>query len=372
MASLMDDIVIDETMYNAAVNEIGDIAVEELKNVLDTNLYKVKLSAYEFLAAYNNYQIQLENYINNLQHQKQLTQLVKNANPNGLDTVVNQYAQNKHQLTTETVTIQSIGEEIYAAMFKFQNIINTYLEQEEELIFVFQDDEGNPILYRLTDPTQFLTYELNKNSKKQINGARGRFRITQEQLKSGIQQYATDTLDQDGLANLQATYKEAIIRFDKYHDRSKRIMWINVTPPPKYNVMRVVTKGDISEAYASVVLARQEFIFSGMTEVDPMGLELFMKNYVQYVDNAAGSLQGDVEVGNTEYAIKAARSQTPGLEQFKNICDAILEDSFSKEKMQQIKQDQNTRASLRNKMIKGSTQIAEQYLSPIIRSVIKS
>jgi hypothetical protein len=88
------------------------------------------------------------------------------------------------------------------------------------------------------------------------------------------------------------------------------------------------------------------------------------------VDSASGLLQGDVTVGNIEYAIKSANASIPGLAQFGKFAKEILADGFDIQKLEEKKEILRKRGRLRNHLQTTSNIAAVQALQEVHERVI--
>ena len=96
--------------------------------------------------------------------------------------------------------------------------------------------------------------------------------------------------------------------------------------------------------------------------------KLIIQDYmveVGKVDSASGLLQGDVTVGNIEYAIKSANASIPGLAQFTKFAKEILMDDFNIKKLEEKKETLRKKGRLRNHLKTMTNEAASQLLQEV-------
>ena len=161
------------------------------------------------------------------------------------------------------------------------------------------------------------------------------------------------------MAKLDTTYKEVMWRYR--YSKIKTVMWLNPNPPEKWNLMKVSAEGDINEAYAAIVLQRLGKTYENDME---QNIQDYMEE-VGKVDSASGLLQGDVTVGNIEYAIKSANASIPGLAQFTKFAKEILADDFNIKKLEEKKETLRKKGRLRNHLKTMTNEAASQLLQEV-------
>lgn len=213
-------------------------------------------------------------------------------------------------------------EELYAATFEFQRVLNYVLDQKSVMVYVTIKD-GKPQIIQFNE-MDFISF--GASSSNQLTG---RFNITKRRLAelknkvSVIDPAEFEDVDLDRLAGLQDTYNEVIRRFQLARQvDSDMVLW-NIGN--EWYGMRVSGgEGDINEAYVSFAMLNNEIptFQEGMEE----NVEDYMTDTtsgVGVVDNVSGLLQGDVSVNGIEYAIKSAGASTLGLKQIIELATTI-------------------------------------------------
>ena len=254
---------------------------------------------------------------------------------------IEQYQKNKEEIDF-LLSQSNITTDLYSGVIKFQTALNMALGQKVQTVYVFENAEGEPELYTIDDPIQVLKY--SSSSKGQLSA---RFNVRTGDLDKALQRLKMD--EPQDLTGLNTTYQYFKERYQKYGEKTRRVMWQNVSPPPKTKVLRISAAGDIAEAYASIVLNRKAHLFNNIDYRINMD---YFAYYVMQVDSTSGLLEGDVTIGNVEYAIKSGNASMLGIKQVERIAKQIVEnDNVDLEK---IKADLHRRGRRRNKLEQGS------------------
>ena len=259
--------------------------------------------------------------------------------------------------------------EMTSAALLFQNQINQLLDQTVQLVYVYQNNEGDPVLYTLNQKSlqAVLSYERNKTK------ILGRFREN-EKFKSYLKEHTKmDLSDNFNIDYFNYTYKQVIWRFNYGHQKkSDLIMWLNPSSGTKWLTARVDKTGDIKEAYASVVLDRK--INEKKTFNDQKldnNVHSFMEQIAK-VDNESGLLKGDVTIGRIQYAIKGVKAQTLGVQQIINLAQQIInKTTYTKQDLEKVKEDFHKKAKTRNHIEKAICSQLNQKWQKDIQKIIQ-
>lgn len=323
------------------VEQSGDKVIDEEGQLFSE---EIKKYAKEFIDIVSKDKQDLQKLKQALQHQKKTVQAIQQGS------IESSYEwrvqiQNRHEMTKK-----DYYREIITAALKFQTQLNTLLDQKVELVYVYQDEQNNPVLYTIDQKSlsAALTYESNKGKIS------GRFRQDQNKFLSYLNNLTKYELYEGfNLNYFTYTYKQVIWRFNYGHEKkSDLIMWLNPNfgeHGTKWLKAMVNKQGDIKEAYASVILDRQ--INSTKTFNDEKldnNVHSFMQE-VAKVDSESGLLKGDVTVGQTEYAIKGVAASTLGLQQIIQVAQDILgKTAYLKQDLERQKQEFHKKAGTRN------------------------
>lgn len=307
---------------------------------------KIKQYAQEYLSIIERNQKELEELNKILQHEKEVVQSIKQADTNA-PYKWRILSQNRHLMTKK-----DHWREMVTASLKFQNQINELLNQKVELVYVYQDEKDNPVLYTL-DQSSLSSALYYQNNKGKIAG---RFKQDRNNFLSYLTNLTKYQLYENfNLDYFNYTYKQVIWRFNYGHQKNTDlIMWLNPSytgfnGKVKWLKASVNKRGDIKEAYASVILDRQiNSIKLFNDEKLDNNVHSFMEQ-VAKVDNESGLLKGDVTVGQIEYAIKGASASTLGLKQIIEVAQTILnKTNYLKSDLKNQKEEFHKKAVTRN------------------------
>ena len=332
--SLLDDMT-------KIVEQTGDQIIDQQGKIFSK---KIKEYAQEFLNVITKNKLELEEINNSLQHQKNIVQAIQRANIDSTYEWRTQI-QNRHQMTK-----RDHYREMITAALKFQNQLNELLDQTVELVYVYQDQNNNPILYTIDQKSlsAALYYQSNKGKIS------GRFKENQNKFLSYLTNLTKYQLYEGfNLDYFNYTYKQVIWRFNYGHKKkSDLIMWLNPNfgfHGTKWLKAMVNKQGDIKEAYASVILDRQ---INSVKIFNDEKLDNNVHEFMQQVakvDSESGLLKGDVTVGQIEYAIKGASASTLGIQQIIKVAQSILnKTNYIKQDLQKQKKDFHEKAGTRN------------------------
>ena len=348
----MYEIQTDELQLSQAENELLDALNNPLKEVVDERLIKLKAAAQKYQMIMADAGVALQEFRD---AQRRKSQLIKSY---GKDKNVYQEVEAYKQYKTITDNFYNSGmpQKIVSAAFELQEAANIALGQEVETVFVFENAEGTPELYQLGNITDYLKYD----TASRTYNLTARFGTLKNEI-SGLQQARMDNLFDESInmAKLDTTYKEVMWRYR--YSKIKTVMWLNPNPPEKWNLMKVSAEGDINEAYAAIVLQRLGKTYENDME---QNIQDYMEE-VGKVDSASGLLQGDVTVGNIEYAIKSANASIPGLAQFTKFAKEILADDFNIKKLEEKKETLRKKGRLRNHLKTMTNEAASQLLQEV-------
>lgn len=323
------------------VEKTGDQIIDEQGRIFSE---QIKKYAKEFLDIIKKDNEQLKNYENSLKNQQNAIKGIQQARTNST------YEwriliENRHLMTKK-----DFYREMITAALKFQTQLNELLNQKVELVYVYQDEKNNPVLYTIDQKSLSAALDYQKNKGK----ISGRFRQDHNNFLSYLNNLTKYELFENfNIEYFNYTYKEVIWRFNYGHKKNTDlIMWLN--PEHGYHQTKwlkamVNKQGDIKEAYASVVLDRSiNSIKTFNDEKLDNNVHSFMQE-VAKVDSESGLLKGDVTVGQIEYAIKGVSASTLGLQQIIKVAqDIIGKTTYLEQDLKKQKQEFHKKAGTRN------------------------
>lgn len=355
----------------SALNEIEKIIEQPGQKVIKQEIEQfnsqIKKYAQQFLKVITRDKENLQNYNKILQHEKMTIKQIKQASINSTYEWRTQI-ENRHMMLKI-----DYYREMVAATLKFQNQLNTLLNQVVELVYVYQDNKNNPVLYTL-DQSKLqaaLSYERNKEK------VYGRFRENQNNFKSYLTELTKYELyEKFNLKFFNYTYKQVLWRYDYGFKRNKSIhliLWLNPeSAGTKWLKAKVTNTGDLKEAYASVILDRKinERKLFNSSKLDN-NVHSYMEE-VQKVDSESGLLQGDVAINKIHYAIKGIKAQTIGISQVIELANKIMgAEKYTRKDLQLQKQQFHKKAQTRNhiqKMMNSQLKGWQKDLAKIIEA----
>jgi len=334
LASILskEDLAIIADAALALAEETGDEAMLQTLNESQKQLWYF---AKKFLAEMSKYEGRLIQYENTVADMKGFR---KRARANGLDpSVVPQYIE--AQKILDMFYIDKIGQKIYDAVFQFQNELNAVLDQNMQMVYVY-DDGTKVAVYRI-DIAEAI--KIGYSSRGKMRG--------QYNFDSLIKDNQMTQLKGSGdTKNLDATYREVMYRWGVARSRNKRIIlwYLN----NKWSGVKVSSSGDLKEAYASFLLKQRMHLFTESMEENVRTYMTDKESGVIQVDSTSGMLEGDVlGADGIEYGVKSAGASVLGIAQFKKIANLILTNKMSKQDLQAYKQMLHDKGRTRNKLI---------------------
>ena len=326
--------------------EILNSLDKPVKDIVDKELIELKATAMAYQKVMGEAQSALNSFRNSQKRASEIVRTFKNKNSDKYKEV-KEYQKYKNK--ANSFLDSGWPQRIIESVLNLQVAANKALGQEMETVFVFENAEGKPELYRLGNIMEFLKYGYTSKTFN-LNARFGDLKREVSQLQASRMD---DLFDESiNLEKLDETYKEILLRYRQ--SKIKTVMWLNPNPPDKWHLMRVAAGGDINEAYAAIVLQRLGKTYdSGWME---QNIEDYMEE-VGKVDNISGLLEGDVTVGNMEYAIKSAGASILGISQFNDFAKEILKDDFDLNKLKAKKEELHNKGQVRN-ILQSSSNIA--------------
>ena len=277
---------------------------------------------------------------------KLLQSLKSTSSEDVVKTVDNFYQEQKQWMLDGIDLVKYTNEKL-----KFQHKLNLFLGQQIKTIYVYRGKKGEVVLA-----------EIDSNQVVQEDAVRHTMRYTN---KSTIMQAVdtsrkkTTTAEINESHNLKLTYRETIYRANQFkkkislanrnHDKGEQlkrqiiIMWKS---GGDWQRMTVSSMGDINEAYAAFYLNKAFQLFQQDIESN-VGTFMTHPNYgVGAVDNISGLLQGDVNIGQTAYAIKSAGATVLGDVDLLNVAAALASTSPDNITQEMVKTIQSNLASM--------------------------
>lgn len=219
----------------------------------------------------------------------------------------------------------------------FQNIVNAFLGQVVQMVFVWVGSGGQVKLYSLSNSVESLG--IDKTSSKRGGLYTGKYR-------NGIAKRMGELIQAQNNYNqssLDDTFKEVWARFNISKAKLKLrgaalILWnLNGTWDGRW----ISGAGPLGEAYVSFFL--NEYVFSGGMEYNVMDFMTNSSHGAELADNASGFLQGDVTKGNIEYGVKMNNAQSLGYIDIIKYAQEVLETTDVKAYLQNLKEELNAK-----------------------------
>lgn len=332
------EVSFDDSTVDDIVNTITERSIREgVDTIAKPSVDELKQAAKNFLTQSESLQTSIQNIEAILKEQ----QKTRHSMGKKEYSVLQKYIDNRNKIRTFLH-----GEDLsklWALVAEFQMQLNSFIGQKVEMVYVFVDNNNEPVLYEMEN-TNIL-----KGDYSRSNRVIARYRATQTNFENDLKRIVLDDKDYNmtGVANATATYQEIMTRYNN-HKRQRRVMWLNPSPPLKWHVAKIYQVGDINEAYANIILSHQESLFAVMSVLDT-NIEVFMVLFYTNVDNASGLLQGDIEYQNIEYGIKSAGASMMQLKEVQNIAEIIVNtENVTEDLVRQEKERLANQGSTRN------------------------
>lgn len=267
---------------------------------------------------------------------------------------------------------QEQKKELYENIITYQKEINEILGQTVKMTFVFEDN------------AEIIFIDSENLIANEWNSVKGKFKYNLRLYDSTSMNSETYDTSNLNFIPLKNTYLEIIWRYDiaQYRKRTTGTTGRNTGPMKMilyyignhwYGV-RVSSKGDISEAYATYALSHtlkpfieregnieeqvQYFLFgvdngtSFYRHQTPSYISKWSHGGVIGIDNEPGFLAGDFSKDGIEYGIKGNAAMTLGIKQVFDFAENVVNQhgAYSITDIQTWKNNARNNANTRNKM----------------------
>lgn len=314
-------------------NELDEIGWTEMitatSDIIKPSAEQLQIMAVRYINLIDSYATQVKAFENLLKRQKMLRKNFKNYS------IIDEYIKQK-ELVSNFLKSQ-IPQKIYSASFSFQKQLNLFLNQEIKMIFVYEGVAG-PELFQITGPDILPGY----SSQNKLS-ARYKFN------PSIMKKINLDELDQNFISGVKNTYAEVLHRWNITRAHHNHVILWQI-PQGHWFLMKVSSKGDINEAYATIVIQNQQP--PTFQENEEINVRDFM-SFVSKVDNTSGLLQGDTSRtdSNIEFGIKSEGASVLGLKQIYVLAKKIAHSELGQIQniLEQKKKDFQSKGHTRNK-----------------------
>lgn len=334
---------ISEEAYDALEEELDSNPPEELKG----NLAYLHNMAGIF---YNNIIVtwaKIQN-INTIQKKKQkLKELIDQKKETEASIVQEELATYHYEMVSKKEF-----QDFMTKVFNFQEIVNGVLGQEVQMIYVYIGKDGQPEIYRISNSGEHIKQSMASKGR----GMTARYGNLSKKFLDEHGEKIENSLKDNGEEQLNLAYKETVKR-GQYSRKKLNIGFLLVLwcPAKVWLKMKISSLGDVNEAYAAFYLNMvfNDFIFNQSSDIEWL-LNTFLlhdRYGVTAVDNISGFLEGDVTIGNIEYAIKSKGATTLSPEQVISLAINIKESSpeeLTMDYLQTIKEEKHKAGARRN------------------------
>lgn len=359
----------DSGTAEAVCEEIINDNIENIQPAIDEINAKIYNCSFAFL---RKTQEIMRNFANTADMQNRLETLRQNlryasSDPSRVSPAVIQYYTFFKRYMSASRTSQEQKKELYKNIISYQKEINEILGQTVKMTFVFEDD------------AEIIFIDSENLIANDWDGAKGKFRYDLGLYDStSMNSEIYDTSNQN-FEPLKNTYLEIIWRYDKAQYRKKT----GDTDPMKmilyyignhwYGV-RVSSKGDVSEAYATYALNHtlkpfierqgnieeqvQYFLFGVNNGTSFYGhqtqryISKWSHGGVIGIDNESGFLAGDFSQNGIEYGIKGNAARTLAIRQVFDFAENVVNQhgAYDATNVQAWKTNARNNAFTRNRM----------------------
>ena len=339
--------------YLVIAAEAEELANEEIKQALKDEI-QISLQGLKIAAkAYINIMSTTEEWLIQFENLLKSQQRFRHQNPdyNSIQDYREKRSQINAMLKTNNPAI------IIQSSLEFQTLLNNFLGQKTEIVYVYKNSKNQPQAYVLKGE-DYLKYTYNS-----FNELSARFSLSQKKLSTIGEQLKSSTEPKYSEQGLNLTYTEVMNRYEE--NRRKKygyyVHWKGSAG--KYTAMSVSSRGDINEAYAGFIILNHAHPGFRNSNIE-LNIEDFMLEGVSKVDNLSGLLKGDITSGNIEYGIKSAGASVLSIKQILPIAQMILAEDFSIEKLKQIQEQEQ--GVTRNKIINLTEETIERLSNYVI------
>lgn len=370
---IFDKQEIEQKVVNTLIEDSSEQEFKLLEPVFNEIINKTPL----LINALKDHQKKMNEFQNEMLNTKSVYQEQLEGTPEQQTSAFQDYKKARAKLRQNYLKGASLDEinQTYQLAFQYQILLNRVLGQAVETVFVWVGKKGVPETYILTEPEKFLKIDINRYGQAVMRYNASQKRLSQdlialEKTFDAQEKRWNSNFDID---KLMGAYKKVKQRFDKYKVRSQGsyILWLNPTSSSKWRGARVYTLGSINEGYADALLNKQ---FKPVSQAEG-DVDLLMQKVVA-VTNLSGLLEGDVTVGQTEYAIKSANATTLGLQQILNTAQYIEENIIkSGNGIQELKEyllSQKQEAKSKEKLLNGAIEEIESVVTEDMEEMIKT
>lgn len=339
-----------QDMANAAIEAADEEVSQAVKDEMRGNATMLKANAISFLTKTQDIyeRILNVNRVQSIEHRLKETLKSENVDQSKANTLTMELAE----LTRSTVQASEFTT-FMTEVFKFQNDVNLYLGQEVKTVYVFVGRDGNPILFELDHSGENVIMGMASKGR----GISARYRNVTKKRMEGLKRI--DDLERKfNLIGLKSAYTETLAR-GKYSKTKGfkgglRIFWKPDAGGP-WKKMIISSAGDVNEAYAAFYLANEPkpSFSSGNIEILLDEFLLDSTRGVAAVDNISGLLEGDVTVGNVEYAIKSGGASALSYTQVVDLAMALRDmspEEIANNYVEDYKQKLHNKGVTRNKL----------------------
>lgn len=348
----MEKIIIDN-IDNETFKKVDDIILDEQQKTIESleneELKKLKADALNFIASIKPIVRKLDIVEQLSKEKKKLSNIHGQAAAKNLDLY-----KKLHDEVLRLQNEEKVSNELYRNIFSFREKLNKRLSQKIIPTLIFQSKDEIK-LYEISDHELFEG-KVTSNYKVGVQYPTKKSVIEKLIEEGKLREMELDDFHFD-FENLKLTRNEVVRRFEKTNKRV--VFWKS---GEKWGHAEIINKGDIDEAYASIVLLnRRDPTFK--TKNMEIRISQYINNVV-LVDNESGFLAGDVQLDSMLknynkilYEIKSANFGNPsalGYEQVIGFALNILNTTNTDVKniLEKKKKELHDKSSTRNKKYK--------------------
>lgn len=283
--------------------QVYDLAAEEITTQIKASEAEVRAAALELVS-----------YGMSLQIAYQQAQQIQNR----IETAGDGFYNEALRFNRKMVQTYEEFKELMTRVFKLQNIINSFLGQEVQMIFTYIDKNGKVELYKMENDVEHLT--IGRASTSHGGGITGRYQFSKSTLAKMAQVINTNY----DSTSLDTTFAEVYRRYKISKSRLKQggAFYIFWKENSEWSGVRVTSAGVLGEAYTAFFLA--EYIFQSMIEAAVGDFMTNSKYGATAADNISGFLEGDISKGNIQYGVKAKGATALGYMDIIHYAQEIL------------------------------------------------
>lgn len=334
-------------------DDLIDILSKDTSVILNQDDKKMQKAASLFLNQWEQFSSYLQQAEELNQQQEKVKNRVRNFSfvkdnkktASQLKALYSKYGGEKYSQRQKRISeiLKNHAPTFFKSAEQFQKILNEVLGQQIIYTFIFQNDEGLPVIFQLNSPLQLISgYQFNKDKNLVA-----RFKSRSQSLIKKISSFSQIIPERENndIDALNKTYDSVMFRWGIAKKRKTYyIMW---KPKDHWLKMKIGTSGDLQEAYGAIIFTNRGVAANFNVPSLQQAVDLYMQ-FVKGVDNVWGGLQGDLAknamdqldrtIDGKDRAIKSFNAQEMSIMPFITIAKLIRDGIIKSSNLEKVRQ----------------------------------